>query len=206
MRTIFVLITVLISFNALARLTETTNAVTCPLKTVAESNAGLSSIIKVASEVSDEQIKEVAAALCNDVSWAKLKGEDMPPWKETMEKHLGFKGDDKEFKTFYHDFLNTHKNKIICPQFKVTTRIYPTQHLFKRILAVGMNETYEEYFFNLEEGEVDFNAYEMVDGEKETVLDWVEKWIASGRGHAEELRDVAYSLADEFGAKKGIDL
>ncbi|EAW31788.1 hypothetical protein GP2143_05040 [marine gamma proteobacterium HTCC2143] len=206
MRTIFVLITVIISFNAVARLTDTTQSVTCPLKTVAESNVGLSSIIKVASEVSDEQVKKVAAALCSNLNWAKTRGKDMPPWKETMEKHLGFKGNEKAFKTFFHDFLNTHKNKILCPQYKITTLFYPPQHLFKRILAVGMNETYEEYFFNLEEGEVDFNAYEMVDGKKETVLDWVEKWIASGRGDAEELRDVAYILKDEFGAKKGIDL
>lgn len=39
-----------------------------------------------------------------------------------------------------------------------------------------------------------------------TVLDWVESWIAQGKGDAEELRDVAYSLADEFGAKRGNEL
>jgi hypothetical protein len=156
--------------------------------------------------LTDEKVKEVSAGLCNDVSWAKLKGKDIPPWKETMEKHLGFKGNDEEFKIFFHNFLNTYKNQIICPRYKVSSRIFPPQHLFKRILAVGMNETYEEYFFNLEEGEVDFNAYEIVDGKKETVLDWVEKWIALGRGHAGELRDVAYGLKDEFGAKLGKDL
>lgn len=39
-----------------------------------------------------------------------------------------------------------------------------------------------------------------------TVLDWVESWIAQRKGDAEELRDVAYSLADEFGAKRGNEL
>jgi hypothetical protein len=157
-------------------------------------------------KLTDEQVKRVANALCDNVNKAKLTGQDIPPWRKTMEAYLGFKGNDKEFKTFFHDFLNTYKNKIICPKFQVTSRIYPAQHLFKRILAVGMNETYEEYFFNLEEGEIDFNAYEIVDGKKETVLDWVEKWIALGRGDAEELRDVAYGLKDEFGAKLGKDL
>jgi len=206
MRTIFVLITVLVSFNSFARATDTSDHVTCPLNKVAESNAGLSSILKVGTEITDDQVQKIAAALCSNVNWAKSEGLDVPPWKQTMEERLGFQGNDKEFRVFLNTFLNTHKNKIICPQFKVSSRLFPSQHLFKRILAVGMNETYEEYFFDLEEGDIDFNAYEMVNGKKETVLDWVESWIAQGKGNAEELRDVAYSLADEFGAKKGIDL
>jgi hypothetical protein len=158
------------------------------------------------NRLSAEKINKIACALCSNVNWAKSEGLDIPPWKQTMEERLGFKGNNKEFRVFFHTFLNTYKNKIICPQFKVSSRIYPSQHLFKRILAVGMNETYEEYFFNLEEGAIDFNAYEMVNGKKETVLDWIEKWIALGKGDAEELRDVAYSLKDEFGAKYGKDL
>jgi len=161
---------------------------------------------KIEKRLSDEKVKQVAIACCNNVNYAKTNGLDMPPWKSSMEKYLGFKGNDEEFKVFFHKFLNTYKNQIICPQYKVTSRIYPPHHLFKRILAVGMNETYEEYFFNLENGDIDYNAYEIVNGEKETVLDWVEKWIALGRGDADELRDVAYSLKDEFGAKYGKEL
>ena len=85
-------------------------------------------------------------------------------------------------------------------------QIYPPQHLFKRILAVEMNEIFEEYFFDLEEGDIDYNAYEIVNEKKETILDWVENWIAQGKGDAEELRDIAYSLRDEFGAKYGKEL
>ena len=158
------------------------------------------------NRLSDEKINKIACALCNNVNYARLEGQDMPPWKETMEKYLGFSGNDKEFRVFFNTFLNTYKNQLICPKYQVTTNIYPPQHLFKRILASGMNEIYEEYFFNFENGEVDFNAYQIIDGKKETILDWVEKWIELGRGDAEELRDVAYSLEDEFGAKYGKDL
>ena len=69
-----------------------------------------------------------------------------------------------------------------------------------------MNETYEEYFFNFENGDVDFNAYQIVDGKKETILDWVDKWVASGRGDKDELLDVSSALADELGAKRGNQL
>jgi hypothetical protein len=37
-------------------------------------------------------------------------------------------------------------------------------------------------------------------------MDWVEKWIASGKGDPEELRDVASVLEDEFEAKRGCEL
>ena len=155
---------------------------------------------------SDEQLEQTICVVCSDVNYAKIKGQDMPPWKHTMEKYLGFQGNDREFRAFFNNFLNTYKNQIICPRYKVSSRVYPPQHLFKRILAVGMNETFEEYFFDLEDGDIDYNAYEIVNGKKETILDWVENWIALGRGDAEELRDVAYSLKDEFGAKLGKDL
>lgn len=61
-------------------------------------------------------------------------------------------------------------------------------------------------FFNFENGDVDFNAYQIIDGKKETILDWVLKWAAQGRGDAEELLDITSALEDEFGAKYGRDL
>jgi len=155
---------------------------------------------------SNEQIEAAICGICLDVNIAHQDGLDIPPWKSTMEKYLGFKGNDEEFKLFFNNFLNTYKNQFICPRYKVTTSIYPSQHLFKRILAMGMDQTFEEYFFYLEDGDIDYNAYEIVNGKKETILDWVENWIVLGRGDVDELRDVASSLEDEFGAKYGKDL
>lgn len=81
----------------------------------------------------------------------------------------------------------------------VTQNRYPPQHLFNRILAVGKNETFEEYSFNLDEGDIDYNACEIVNGKKETLLYWVENWIAQSNSDAGELRDIAHSLKDEYG-------
>ena len=69
-----------------------------------------------------------------------------------------------------------------------------------------MNETYEEYFFNFENGDVDFNAYQIIDGKKETILDWVLKWVEQGRGDSDELLDITSALEDELGAKYGKEL
>ena len=206
MKTIIVLITALVSFNSFARATDTSDHVTRPLNGVAESNAGLSSILKVGTRISDDKVKEVAHKLCSDVIVARQKAYDVPKWEETMRTYLDYKGTKSEFPQYFNSFLNTYKNHIICPKFHVTTNIYPPQHLFKRILAAGMNETYEEYFFNFENGDVDFNAYDIVDGKKETILDWVEKWVRDKRGDSEVILDVASALEDEFGAKRGNEL
>ena len=156
--------------------------------------------------LSDNKVNEVACALCSDVIVARQKAYDIPKWQKTMEKELGYNGTEEDFSKYFNNFLNKYKNQIICPEFKVTTNVYPPQHLFKRLLAAGMNETYEEYFFNFENGDVDFNAYQIIDGKKETILDWVLKWVEQGRGDSDELLDITSALEDEFGAKYGKEL
>jgi hypothetical protein len=157
-------------------------------------------------KLSDKKIQEISRKLCSNVMAASREAYDIPKWEETMRNLMGYTGTKSEFPEYFNNFLNTYKNKIICPKYQVTTNIFPPQHLFKRILAAGMNETYEEYFFNFENGDVNFNAYQIVNGEKETILDWIEKWVALGRGNKEELLDVLTALEDEFGAKYGRDL
>ena len=53
---------------------------------------------------------------------------------------------------------------------------------------------------------MDFNAYQIIDGKKETILDWVLKWVEQGRGDSDELLDITSALEDEFGAKYGKEL
>ena len=206
MRTIFVLITLLVSFNSFARATDTSDSASCAVTGVAETNSGLSSILEIGTKLSDDKIREVTHKLYSDIIEAREEAYDIPKWENSMRESLGYSGTKSEFPKYFNTFLNTYKNQIVCPKFQVATNIYPPQHIFKRILAAGMNETYEEYFFNFDNGDVDFNAYQIVDGKKETILDWVDKWIASGRGDKDELLDVSSALADELGAKRGAEL
>lgn len=157
-------------------------------------------------DFSDEQLAVIGKRLCGDILTAKNTALDIPNWERSMRKHVGYTGTSEDFPEFFNNFLNKYKNKIICPEAIIGARGYPVQHIYKRLLAAGLNEAYEEYFFNLENGDVDFNAYEIVNGKKETILDWVEVWIAKGKGDPAELRDVAEILRDEFGAKYGYEL
>ena len=154
----------------------------------------------------DKQLKKTVKMLCYDVLDATSEGIEVPEWKDTMREFYGYSGTSDEFNDYFNNFLNTNKQCLICPELKITTTIYPSHHLFKRMLALGLDEVYEEYFYNFEDGDVDFNAYEIIDGEKETLLDWVIKWIAQGHGSPSELLDVTSALEDEFGAKYGKDL
>ncbi|WP_289046731.1 hypothetical protein [uncultured Olleya sp.] len=123
-----------------------------------------------------------------------------------MRKILDYTSSSEQFPAYFNSFLNTYKNQITCPPFNVGTTGYPQQHLFKRIIAVGMDETFEEYFFDFDEGDIDFNAYDIVNGEKETVLDWIEKWLKTGRGNNEMITEIATVLKEDYGAKKGKEL
>lgn len=166
----------------------------------------ITSSITFPNRDTDEQLEGVICKICSDVIGARQNALDIPKWEETMRKYYGYTGSSKNFSQYFNDFLNKNNQRLICPRFQVTTNIYPPQHLFKRILAAGMNETYEEYFFNFENGDVDFNAYQIIDGKKETILDWALKWVEQGRGDSDELLDITSALEDEFGAKYGRDL
>ena len=48
----------------------------------------------IENRLSDEKVNEVACAVCSNVNWAKSEGQDMPPWKQTMERLMGFKGNN----------------------------------------------------------------------------------------------------------------
>ncbi len=206
MKTIIVLITALVSLNSFARATDTAEHVTCPLNKVAESNAGLSNILKVGTTLSENETKQIVAKLCDDIIRGRSNALDVPEWEITMRKLAGYTGTPAGFPTFFNNFLNTNNQSLVCPPFNGGSEKYPAQHIYKRLLAADLEETFNEYFFELEEGDVDFNAYEIVDGKKETIVDWAEKWISLGKGNPEDIKDIVSVLEDEFGAKRGSEL
>ena len=206
MKTIIVLITVLVSFNSFARATDTSDHVTCPLNKVAESNTGLSSILKGGTILSKNETKQIVDKLCDDIIRGRSNALDVPEWEITMRGLAGYSGTSTNFPTFFNNFLNTNNQGLVCPPFDGGAEKYPAQHIYKRLLAADLEETFNEYFFELEEGVINFNAYEVVDGKKETIVDWAEKWVAQGKGNPEDIKDIISVLEDEFGAKRGSEL
>jgi hypothetical protein len=206
MKTIIVLITALVSLNSFARATDTADHVTCPLNGVAESNAGLSNILNVGTTLSENETKQIVEKLCDDIIRGRSNALDVPEWEITMRRLAGYNGTSTNFPDYFNSFLNTNNQGLVCPPFDGGAEKYPAQHIYKRLLAADLEETFNEYFFELEEGDIDFNAYEIVDGKKETIVDWAEKWIAQGKGNPEDIKDIISVLEDEFGAKRGSEL
>lgn len=208
MKTSIVLMTILISLSlhSFARTTNVTESATCSSKSLTTTNSGLTNILKVGETMTDEKIHQVASKLCDDIAYALAQGKEVPDWKGTMVKELGFKGTNQSFSSYFNNFISTHKQKMICPEFNVGNTKYPKQHFYKRIFALDLEEVFDEYFFDFDEGEVDFNAYEIVDGKKETVLDWIDKMVAQNKYNVSAMKDIGEILADEYGAVKGAQL
>ena len=108
MKTIIVLITALVSLNCFSRATDTGDHVTCPLNNVAESNAGLNSILEVGTTLSKSETKQIVDKLCDDIIRGRSNALDVPEWEITMRNLAGFNGTSTSFPTFFNNFLNTN--------------------------------------------------------------------------------------------------
>ena len=118
----------------------------------------------------------------------------------------GYSGSSKDFPKYFNKFLNDNNQNLICPAFKAGVESYPKQHFYKMLLASGFEEVFDEYFFDFDDGDINYNAFEIVDGKKETIVDWAEKWKLRRDANVADIEDVIEILQDEFGAKRGIDL
>lgn len=117
-----------------------------------------------------EKVKKITAQLCDDIIRGRSNALDIPEWELTMRKMAGYTGSSKDFSIYFNNFLNKYNQNLICPCFEGGAEKYPVQHIYKRLLAADLEETYDEYFFEFENGDVDFNAYEIVNGKKRKQL------------------------------------
>lgn len=72
-------------------------------------------------------------------------------------------------------FFNENNHLLICGD---DTDFYgrENEHIFKRMLALSEHE-FLVHAANSEDYEIDWNFYEIVDGKKETMLDYIDKII-----------------------------
>ena len=106
-----------------------------------------------------------------------------------------------------YQFLNDYSNCLICPEsYCDRDHTFPTNHLYKRMFAANCMDLFQKHLLDAGFGVIDFNAYEIVDGKKETLLDWIDKKIATGRGPTSQFEDLKEVLEEEFYGKRGKDL
>ncbi|WP_027671329.1 hypothetical protein [Rheinheimera baltica] len=158
----------------------------------------------------NEQNRKFAQDLCFAVHHARnMSGEDIPTLiKNEFAKHLGINVTDPDYQTKVTQFWNTNQNDFICLG-KINTQYRESEHLLKRMINLGEDSNFF-YRFLLKDKQVDVNAVEYVDGEPETIIDFIDKILLTPEMQryysVKELQKLRKNLIKHFGAKKAVDL
>ena len=158
--------------------------------------------LKTKAELSESEIDEVNLALCSAISAAQLNGETFPKFYEALKELKIYNGTREDFAPFFNNFLNQYGEKLKC-------RAYPNfdfkeEHIFKRMLNFQLTDYYYDYLLMQKKGAINFNIYEIVDGKKETLIDFIDKMIKRKLGNEDTLDDIKDELLN-LGALSGED-
>jgi hypothetical protein len=159
--------------------------------------------------VGDPEVREFARNLCRKMTFAGETGKDIV---KTMEDQLlGYMKitrDTPNYTDKIIEFWNANKNDFIC-KGKVDSATRETEHLMKRAIALSLHN-HVLYKFLLNHPNTDVNAIEYVDGEPETVVDYLNKILAnpdaSKKFVISDIEDVREMLIDYFNAKTAAEL
>lgn len=154
--------------------------------------------------LSKKEFESVRNALCIETDLSRSAGFNKVKFEKPIIDIYKISANDKNKNQIVSQFLNTYKNDLICIK-QQDTDIKRNVHLYKYALFRSIIDTFDELLLDEDNYTIDFNAYEIVDGKKETVVDYIDKLIAAGRhdrGELLSIRDVIVHL----GGKKGSEL
>jgi hypothetical protein len=154
------------------------------------------------AEPSDSQLSIFLHSLCVEIDSARINNQTIPDFYYLFKYWGVFDGSEKDFKPFFHKFLNDNKQKLICPN----SGGIKAKHFYKRMFQLSLDEFFIDYIIDPEMKDLDLNAYEIVDGKKETLLDYIGKKIKNNIGDVDTLIYISDTLHEEFGAKFGVEL
>ncbi|WP_282148383.1 hypothetical protein [Algibacter lectus] len=122
-------------------------------------------------------------------------------------REVGTDINDPDRKKKVSDYLNKHSHILICGDHG-TEGIREREQLLKRSISSGLYGYLEQLAID-EEYSVDFNVYEIINGKKETLLDYIYLIINNPQYARDyeiiELRALARSI-EKRGGKRGKDL
>ena len=155
-----------------------------------------------------EKVEDAINILCGTISSSLSGREYFRNWDRMLKEHFEWQGSQDEILRKTYQFLNDYSNCLICEETYWRDRgiTFPAKHLYKRMFAANCMDLFEDHLLEAGFGVIDFNAYEIVDGKKETLLDWIDKKIAIGKGPIADLKDLKEVLEEEFYGKRGKDL
>jgi hypothetical protein len=155
-------------------------------------------------ELSKKEVEGVRDKLCYQTDSARVSGFKKDVFEKPVLEIYKLSANDKNKNQIVSQFLNTYKNDLICIK-QQDTDIKRNVHLYKYALFRSIIDTFDELLLDEDNYTIDFNAYEMVDGKKETVVDYIDKLIAAGRHDKGELLSVRGAIT-HLGGKRGSEL
>ena len=151
-----------------------------------------------------KEVEDIRDSLCIITDLSKSAGFQKARFEKPILDAYKTSESDKNKNQIVSHFLNTYKNDLVCKKFNDST-VNRNLHLYKLNLLRSIIDTFDELLLDEDNYTIDFNAYEMVDGKKETLVDYIDKLIEDGnhgKGELLSIRDVVVHL----GGKRGVDL
>lgn len=120
---------------------------------------------------------------------------------------LGLNDNDINKEVIISNFYNQHKDCLIC-NTDIRTSIHKNESLFKFSISLG-GLHFLEYYYDNEKYNIDFNGYQIINGEKETLVDYIDKALKDENILSRVNKERLLSLQDsiiEMGGKRGSEL
>ncbi|MBL6449625.1 hypothetical protein JMN32_25160 [Fulvivirga sp. 29W222] len=158
-------------------------------------------------DLTNTELEQITKRLCIKVIEAGITGFKSEEFKRLIHEALNTPNDLKESNKnmIIVAFLNKYKQKLICP--KVTGKTDSRDMLiYKKAALEGIVDLYDEILLDNEAfPNIDFNGYEIVDGNKETVVDYIDYLIKTVLYDKDELELLRDDIID-YGGKRGVEL
>lgn len=166
-------------------------------------------------EYTCEELEEFARVICSSAT--RLSRSDSISEAGNQIQLLfilefGIDKNDPNYKKLVAAVYNKYADCFICRDKPTKFTRNPEQFL-KRVVSLGMYETilYDFLLYDEDEYPIDVNTIEILpNGEKETLLDYIDKILAdlevSKKYDVKEILDLRGLIIEDFGAKKASDL
>ena len=157
-----------------------------------------------ADSLTPKEVDDINRKLCTYMSISDSTGFYAYKFNKIILDGIGVSQASERANKAVSKYLNDNKNNIICTTHSILAG--KQEHLFmKTAITDGIIDLFDEILLDDELYEIDFNGYEIVDGKKETILDWIDIALEMPGQDRAELLSIEEVIVD-LGGKRGSEL
>ncbi len=154
-------------------------------------------------KLSDDKIELISAKLCTNIKYSRSNEFKINDFRSIILRELSTIGSSKSQDKAVSDFLNRYSNKMVCVKNHLERNSRPL-HLYKTAVLDGVLDLFDELMDD-EVYQIDWNAYQIVNGKKETLIDYLDK-VLNGKFKNDSDLELLRDDLINYGAKRGKDL